>query len=441
MSSPPTRDDRAKQARSAGDKDLAERIHQLAKPNLVAWLANQLAREHTDEIRPLFELGDALREATATLSGEQIRDLSRRRRPLIFALVQQARQLAIIAWRKASDETARGLDDTLGAALADPDAAAALAAGRLTEGMQNRGFGGIPGRDERSEIPANEPTAATPPSPTPRQRTPEQTERAEHDVEQAKSAVSLAMAARQRTHDDLEAADQTLAETAARVERVRRELDEGQQAHVSAEKDRARAGGLRSCRSRRAGRTATARRGHRASRPLGDVAIGVEPHRGPTRIKKKAKDPGDLSVTNSSRTAPARVVTHWLLAVVVAAGLAVDAYVHWNLAPDFDDFKGTASPHISQGQLFRVEAALALVAMLLVLLTRNRLGAAVAFLIAAGGLGAVLLYAYVDVGGFGPLPDMYDPIWYPKKTISAVAEAVAALGSITLFMLRSRAAD
>jgi len=44
-----------------------------------------------------------------------------------------------------------------------------------------------------------------------------------------------------------------------------------------------------------------------------------------------------------------------------------------------------------------------------VLLTRNRLGAVVAFLIGAGGLGAVLLYAYVDVGGFGPLPDMHDP--------------------------------
>ena len=146
-------------------------------------------------------------------------------------------------------------------------------------------------------------------------------------------------------------------------------------------------------------------------------------------------------MTNSSRTAPARVVTHWLLAVVVAAGLAVDAYVHWDLAPGFDDIKGAASPHFSQGQLFRVEAALALAAMLLVLLTRNRLGAAVAFLIAAGGLGAVVLYAYVDVGGLGPLPDMYDPIWYREKTISAVAEAVAALGSIALVMLRSRVAD
>lgn len=121
--------------------------------------------------------------------------------------------------------------------------------------------------------------------------------------------------------------------------------------------------------------------------------------------------------------------------VVVAAGLGVDAYVHWHLAPGFDGVKGTASPQISQGQLFRVEAALALIAMLLVLLTRHRFAAMVAFLIAAGGLGAVLLFAYVDVGGWGPLPKMYDPFWYPEKTISAVAEAVAALGALWLLVM------
>jgi hypothetical protein len=123
--------------------------------------------------------------------------------------------------------------------------------------------------------------------------------------------------------------------------------------------------------------------------------------------------------------------------VVVAAGLGVDAYVHWHLAPGFDGVKGAASPQISQGALFRVETALALIAMVLVLVTRRRLAAMVAFLIAAGGLGAVLLFAYVDVGGWGPLPNMYDPFWYPEKTISAVAEAVAALGALWLLVMRT----
>jgi hypothetical protein len=148
------------------------------------------------------------------------------------------------------------------------------------------------------------------------------------------------------------------------------------------------------------------------------------------------RDASDVH-TLGAGPAPQRV-THRLLALVVASGLGVDAYVHWQLAPGFDGIQGAASPHISQGGLFRVETALALIAMLLVLLTHHRLGALLAFLIAAGGLGAVLLYAYVDVGGFGPLPDMYDPIWYPEKTFSAIAEAVAAVGAFALLTLPSR---
>ena len=127
--------------------------------------------------------------------------------------------------------------------------------------------------------------------------------------------------------------------------------------------------------------------------------------------------------------------TRRVLRVVTAAGLAVDAYLHWHLAPDFDTLVSTASPHISQGQLFRLEAVLALVAMVLVLTTGHRLAAAFAFVIAAGGLAALLLYGYVEVGGIGPLPDMYDPVWSTGKIISAVAEAVAAAGALVLFLV------
>src|SRR5450759_3778918 len=133
--------------------------------------------------------------------------------------------------------------------------------------------------------------------------------------------------------------------------------------------------------------------------------------------------------------------TRRTLSLITAAGLGVDAYVHWQLAPGFDTLTGAASPHIRQGKLFRLEAALAVIALLLVLLTRNRLGALVAFLIAAGGLGAVLLSGYIAVGGFGTLPDMYDPIWYTQKTISAVAEAVAAVGAFCLLLMPSVASD
>jgi hypothetical protein len=48
-------------------------------------------------------------------------------------------------------------------------------------------------------------------------------------------------------------------------------------------------------------------------------------------------------------------------------------------------------------------------------------------LIAGSALGAVLLYRYVDVEVLGPLPNMYEPLWYPEKTLSSVAEALAVL--------------
>lgn len=124
-----------------------------------------------------------------------------------------------------------------------------------------------------------------------------------------------------------------------------------------------------------------------------------------------------------------------MLLAVVAAGLVVDVDVHWHLAGRFDSLRGSGSPSVSQGQLFRVEAALALAALLLVLLVRRRAAVLFALAVAAGGAVAVVVYRYVDVGGVGPVPDMYDPSWYAGKTISAVAEALAAAAALALLFL------
>jgi hypothetical protein len=50
----------------------------------------------------------------------------------------------------------------------------------------------------------------------------------------------------------------------------------------------------------------------------------------------------------------------------------------------------------------------------------------IAVLVAASASASVYLYTSVDVGRFGPLPDMYDPTWaLPGKRVSALAETVA----------------
>jgi hypothetical protein len=126
-----------------------------------------------------------------------------------------------------------------------------------------------------------------------------------------------------------------------------------------------------------------------------------------------------------------RGVVRGVLRLLAAAGLALDAYVHTDLAGRFDT-GGT----ISESTLFLVQAALAALAALLVFVHGRWPEAAFAFLIAAAALGAVLLYRYVEVGAIGPLPDMYDPAWYPEKTLSAVAEAVAVVTCAGLVVVR-----
>lgn len=120
------------------------------------------------------------------------------------------------------------------------------------------------------------------------------------------------------------------------------------------------------------------------------------------------------------------------LALIAAAGLAIDAYVHFHLA---SAYASIASSTLNQGELFRAEGAVAAIAAAAVLLRPRRYTAAFAFLVAAGGTAAVLVYAYVNVGAFGPFPNMYDPLWYPEKTLSAWAEGVGALAALALFVV------
>ncbi|MFF0163642.1 hypothetical protein ACFYRY_39880 [Streptomyces sp. NPDC005263] len=118
--------------------------------------------------------------------------------------------------------------------------------------------------------------------------------------------------------------------------------------------------------------------------------------------------------------------------VLAAAGLAVDAYLHAHLAERYD----VISSSISQGTLFRIEAALAALAALLVLVWRRLPGDLFAALVAVGGLALLLVYRYVDVGVLGPIPNMYEPVWYGEKEATVVAQAVAVLATLYLLLVR-----
>jgi hypothetical protein len=238
------RDERVAELRKAGDREAAADIKALRKPTVTAWLANQLVRRHRDEVEPLLELGAALREATATLSGPELRQLSRQRNEVVAALVRQARRLAADDGQPVSEDASRGLSDTLNAALADPEAGEALLAGRLTEALQHSGFGtssGVavkklpePAAKKRKGKADAEPSAAD-------LERAQRRAQLEADLEVAWSEARAAADTRTDADLVLSTAEKQAAETKRRVDELRAELTAAASAHEEAADDQDRA--------------------------------------------------------------------------------------------------------------------------------------------------------------------------------------------------------
>ena len=121
-----------------------------------------------------------------------------------------------------------------------------------------------------------------------------------------------------------------------------------------------------------------------------------------------------------------------LLRLVTVGGLVVDARIHLKLATAYDSIKSST---ISQGDLFRIEGWLAIAAAVLILLVRRAVTDFFAAAVAGGGLVALLIYRYVDLGAIGPLPPMYEPVWYPDKDHTCIAQAVATAACLCLLLI------
>ncbi|MFE2432730.1 hypothetical protein ACFXJ5_39245 [Streptomyces sp. NPDC059373] len=125
----------ATRARQAGDRELAARITALRRPTVAAWASNQLVRAHPEQVEPILRLGEGLRRAHRELDGGQLRELTQQQRSLVQALSAQARRLAAEAGEPLHEGAVGEVEQTLHAALADPDAAQQWAAGRLTRAL------------------------------------------------------------------------------------------------------------------------------------------------------------------------------------------------------------------------------------------------------------------------------------------------------------------
>ncbi|WP_109474252.1 hypothetical protein [Ornithinimicrobium cavernae] len=113
-----------------------------------------------------------------------------------------------------------------------------------------------------------------------------------------------------------------------------------------------------------------------------------------------------------------------VLRVLVALALLTDAVVHLRLAPQMQ----LAAPGgIGGAWMFRLQAIAALVAAGYLLWRGSRLAYLIAAVVLVSVFAAVLVYSFVDVPAIGPVPAMYDPFWYPEKTLSTVVEGLGAV--------------
>ena len=117
------------------------------------------------------------------------------------------------------------------------------------------------------------------------------------------------------------------------------------------------------------------------------------------------------------------------LQLAVAMGFGIDAFVHATSAGLYDSPAGGL---VTEGNLFRAEAAAGLLLAVLVLVHPTRLTWMAAVVVAASALGAVVLYRYIDLGPIGPLPDLYEPTW---RVSGKLASAYAEGGAVVLSAL------
>ncbi|WP_430295321.1 transposase [Sinomonas sp. B1-1] len=134
------RNARAKRARSEGQPLLAKQIAKLPKPSTAAWAVNVLARRRGEELGQVLDLGASLREAQADLDPAAMRALGRERSRLLAAVVRDGREAAGELGVKVSDAAAEEMEQTLHAAMADPQAAEAVRSGLLVRTLTGSGL-------------------------------------------------------------------------------------------------------------------------------------------------------------------------------------------------------------------------------------------------------------------------------------------------------------
>jgi DNA repair exonuclease SbcCD ATPase subunit len=136
----PARDAKAKELK--GD-DLGKQVKALKKPSTAAWVVNLLVRREQEQVDQVITVGEALREAQASMSGDDLRALTKQRRQLTAAVTHQARRLAADEGLKVTQAVADQVEATLTAAMVDEECGKAVRSGLLVAALATTGVGEV----------------------------------------------------------------------------------------------------------------------------------------------------------------------------------------------------------------------------------------------------------------------------------------------------------
>src|SRR3954471_11426785 len=136
----PARDAKAKELKGT---DLAKEVKALKKPSLAGWVVNLLVRHEPEQVEQVLQVGAALREAQASMSGDELRQLTRQRRQLTAAVTTVARRLAREHGQKVTEAVAGQVEATLTAAMVDEDCAKPGRSGMLLTPLEATGVDAV----------------------------------------------------------------------------------------------------------------------------------------------------------------------------------------------------------------------------------------------------------------------------------------------------------
>ncbi|MEE2814693.1 MAG: transposase, partial [Actinomycetota bacterium] len=126
-------------AKDIGDPALSAAVRALRKPSVAAWVVNLFARERSARLGQALQLASELREAQDDLDAATLSQLGRQRRALTGQLAAEAVSLATARGGRVTDATLESVRQTISAAFFDPEAAAAVASGRLVRDIEPTG--------------------------------------------------------------------------------------------------------------------------------------------------------------------------------------------------------------------------------------------------------------------------------------------------------------